>query len=93
MPTEIPYPLGNMINGGAHAGKNAPDIQEFLVLPVGAETSPKQCSPTCTCTKESENSYKPRINYSPVEREMKEDGHPTSPIRKPLKYKSKPVKQ
>ncbi|MCE5213211.1 MAG: phosphopyruvate hydratase [Methanobacterium sp.] len=37
MPTEIPYPLGNMINGGAHAGKNAPDIQEFLVIPVGAE--------------------------------------------------------
>ena len=37
MPTEIPYPLGNMINGGAHAGRNAPDIQEFLVLPVGAE--------------------------------------------------------
>ncbi len=37
MPSEIPYPLGNMINGGAHAGKNAPDIQEFLVIPVGAE--------------------------------------------------------
>ena len=36
MPTSIPYPLGNMINGGAHAGKNAPDIQEFLVIPVGA---------------------------------------------------------
>lgn len=36
LPTTIPYPLGNMINGGAHAGKNAPDIQEFLVLPVGA---------------------------------------------------------
>lgn len=28
---EIPYPLAKMINGGAHAGKNAPDIQEFLV--------------------------------------------------------------
>lgn len=38
IPCEIPYPLGNMINGGAHAGKNAPDIQEFLVVPVGAET-------------------------------------------------------
>ena len=38
MPTEIPYPLGNMINGGAHAGRNAPDIQEFLVIPVGAES-------------------------------------------------------
>jgi enolase len=25
-----------MINGGAHAGNNAPEIQEFLVLPVGA---------------------------------------------------------
>ena len=37
MPTEIPYPLGNMINGGAHAGRNAPDIQEFLVIPVGAQ--------------------------------------------------------
>ena len=36
MPMSIPYPLGNMINGGAHAGTNAPDIQEFLVIPVGA---------------------------------------------------------
>lgn len=34
---EIPYPLGNMINGGAHAGRNAPDIQEFLVVPIGAQ--------------------------------------------------------
>ena len=36
MPLSIPFPLGNMINGGAHAGTNAPDIQEFLVIPVGA---------------------------------------------------------
>ena len=33
---EVPFPLGNMMNGGAHAGINAPDIQEFLVVPVGA---------------------------------------------------------
>ncbi len=33
---ELPYPLGNMMDGGAHAGINAPDIQEFLVVPVGA---------------------------------------------------------
>ena len=33
---ELPFPLGNMMNGGAHAGVNAPDIQEFLVVPVGA---------------------------------------------------------
>ncbi|MBE6493746.1 MAG: phosphopyruvate hydratase [Methanosphaera stadtmanae] len=37
MPTALPFPLGNMINGGAHAGENAPDIQEFLVVPVGAK--------------------------------------------------------
>lgn len=33
---KLPFPLGNMMNGGAHAGINAPDIQEFLVVPVGA---------------------------------------------------------
>ncbi|MBQ2652937.1 MAG: phosphopyruvate hydratase [Methanobrevibacter sp.] len=33
---ELPYPLGNMMNGGAHAGINSPDIQEFLVVPTGA---------------------------------------------------------
>lgn len=38
MKNEMPYPLGNMINGGAHAGKNAPDIQEFLVVPIGARS-------------------------------------------------------
>jgi len=37
MVNELPFPLGNMMNGGAHAGKHAPDIQEFLVVPVGAE--------------------------------------------------------
>ncbi len=32
----LPYPLGNVLGGGAHAGKQAPDIQEFLSIPVGA---------------------------------------------------------
>ena len=32
----LPYPLGNVIGGGAHAGKQAPDIQEFQAMPVGA---------------------------------------------------------
>lgn len=34
---ELPYPLGNIIGGGAHAA-NATDIQEFLVIPLGAES-------------------------------------------------------
>lgn len=32
----LPYPLGNVLGGGAHAGKMAPDIQEFLAIPIGA---------------------------------------------------------
>ena len=35
---ELPFPLGNMMNGGVHAGVNAPDIQEFLVVPTGANS-------------------------------------------------------
>ena len=33
----LPYPIGNVLGGGAHAGKMAPDIQEFLVISVGAK--------------------------------------------------------
>lgn len=32
----LPYPLGNVLGGGAHAGKMAPDIQEFISIPFGA---------------------------------------------------------
>jgi len=34
----LPYPLGNTISGGKHARGKAPDIQEYLALPHGAET-------------------------------------------------------
>jgi enolase len=33
----LPVPLMNVINGGAHANNNL-DIQEFMILPVGAPT-------------------------------------------------------
>ncbi|MDI6888267.1 MAG: phosphopyruvate hydratase [Methanocellales archaeon] len=35
-PRMLPFPLGNVIGGGAHA-KGATNIQEFLVIPVGAK--------------------------------------------------------
>ncbi len=35
---QLPYPLGNVLGGGEHAGATAPDIQEFLCLPLGAES-------------------------------------------------------
>ena len=33
----MPIPLMNILNGGAHASNNI-DIQEFMIMPVGAET-------------------------------------------------------
>jgi enolase len=33
----LPVPLMNIINGGAHAD-NGIDVQEFMILPIGAET-------------------------------------------------------
>ncbi|MDI6642780.1 MAG: phosphopyruvate hydratase [Candidatus Hodarchaeaceae archaeon] len=35
---QLPYPLGNVLGGGAHAGRYAPDIQEFISAPVGASS-------------------------------------------------------
>lgn len=35
---ELPFPLGNVIGGGKHALGRTPDIQEFLVLPLGARS-------------------------------------------------------
>jgi enolase len=35
---ELPFPLGNAISGGQHTHGKSPDIQEFLVLPYGAES-------------------------------------------------------
>ena len=34
-PMQMPVPMMNVINGGAHANNNL-DIQEFMILPVGA---------------------------------------------------------
>ncbi len=35
---ELPHPLGNVLGGGKHAYGKAPDIQEFLVLPIEANS-------------------------------------------------------
>jgi enolase len=36
-PYTLPVPMMNVINGGAHADNNV-DVQEFMILPVGAPT-------------------------------------------------------
>ncbi|HHT90494.1 MAG: phosphopyruvate hydratase [Bacillota bacterium] len=35
-PTQLPVPMMNILNGGAHADNNV-DIQEFMVMPIGAQ--------------------------------------------------------
>jgi enolase len=39
----MPVPMMNIINGGAHAD-NSLDIQEFMILPVGAPSFPRRCA-------------------------------------------------
>ena len=34
----FPFPLGNILGGGAHAGPGTPDIQEILICAKGAKT-------------------------------------------------------
>lgn len=36
-PYKFPFPLGNILGGGAHAGPGTPDLQEILACPVSAE--------------------------------------------------------
>jgi enolase len=36
-PMQMPVPMMNVVNGGAHANNNL-DIQEFMILPVGAQS-------------------------------------------------------
>jgi enolase len=35
---KFPYPLGNVLGGGAHAGPGTPDIQEILICATGSKT-------------------------------------------------------
>ena len=42
--TCIPYPLGNMINGGAHAGKTPPIYRSSLLSQQGRRTYQRRYS-------------------------------------------------
>ena len=41
-PGPADVPMMNIINGGAHAD-NPIDIQEFMIMPVGADRLPTRC--------------------------------------------------
>jgi enolase len=46
---QMPVPMMNVINGGAHADNNL-DIQEFMIIPLGARRSRKRCATAPRCS-------------------------------------------
>ena len=42
----LPVPMMNIINGGCHALSSGPDVQEFMIMPVGAPSF-KECLRWC----------------------------------------------
>lgn len=52
---KFPFPLGNVLGGGAHAGPGTPDIQEFLVIPIGAKSINKALEMNIKVHKELKN--------------------------------------
>lgn len=60
----LPIPMMNILNGGAHASNNI-NIQEFMIIPVGA-TSFKQCVQMCSEV------------YRALQKILKEQGYSTA---------------
>lgn len=48
----FPFPLGNILGGGAHAGPGTPDIQEILICSIGAKTPRESIEMNLTVHKE-----------------------------------------
>ena len=48
----LPTPLMNILNGGAHAD-NGLEVQEFMIVPLGARTSPRRSAPAPRCSTRS----------------------------------------
>ena len=45
---QLPVPMMNVINGGAHANNNL-DMQEFMIVPVGAPSFARRCATARKC--------------------------------------------
>lgn len=57
--TVFPYPLGNVVGGGEHGGNT--DIQEFLVIPVEANSFPEAMETNAAIIHEMEERYSTKI--------------------------------
>ncbi len=57
--TTFPYPVGNVVGGGAHGG--ATTIQEFLVIPAAADTFPEAVQINAQIYRELRDRYRQRF--------------------------------
>ena len=71
----FPFPLGNILGGGAHAGPGTPDIQEILICATGSKSIEESIETNLAVHKELRKMLeKEGSKLSPMEEEMKEDG-------------------
>ncbi len=49
---KFPFPIGNILGGGAHAGPGTPDIQEILICAIGSKTIEKSIETNLAVHKE-----------------------------------------
>jgi enolase len=49
---KFPFPIGNILGGGAHAGPGTPDIQEILICAIGSKTIEESIETNLTVHKE-----------------------------------------
>ena len=57
---KFPYPLGNILGGGAHAGPGTPDIQEILICATGSKTIEDAIETNLSVHKELRQSFRKR---------------------------------
>jgi enolase len=68
-PMQMPVPLMNVINGGAHANNNL-DMQEFMIVPAGAKTFRE----ALRCGSEIFNSLKQILNSKGMSTSVGDEG-------------------
>ena len=62
----FPFPLGNILGGGAHAGPGTPDIQEILICAIGSKSIREAIETNLAVHKELRNVLQkedPRFTY------------------------------
>ena len=60
---KFPFPIGNILGGGAHAGPGTPDIQEILICATGSKTIEEAIETNLLVHKELRKGFRKRRSY------------------------------